>query len=171
MSANLILQPITVKDASRFVDLLHRHHKAPRGGLFAVAANDGTAIVGVAIVGRPGPKAYQDGWTCEVTRHCTDSTPHVASKLYAACWRAARALGYRRMGSYTLKSEPGTSLKAAQWIVLYETRDRPSGWNTPSRPRTVKAPTEGKQFWAPEECWERFRIPIGAAVSIGVKQA
>lgn len=160
------LQPLSVKAAQRFVRLMHRHHGPPPGGLFAIGCNDGVKVVGVAIVGRPTSKAYQDGWTCEVTRHCTDETPHAASKLYAACWRAARAMGYRRMGTYTLVSESGTSLKAAQWVVLYETRDRPKGWDTPSRPREVKAPTEGKKFWAPDECWERYEVPVGAAVSL-----
>lgn len=152
----LELQPINLKEARRFILREHRHHKPPTGGLFAIGINDGTKVVGVAIVGRPIPKAYQDGWTCEVIRLATDDTPHVASKLYAACWRAARAMGYRRMGTYLLKREHGTSVAAAGWKMLYETTDRPKGWDTPSRPRVVSAPTEAKTFWAPTECAELF---------------
>ena len=88
-----------------------------------------------------------DATPAEVTRLATDGTPHVASKLYAACWRACRALGYRRLISYILKSELGTSLKAAGWRVLYTTAARPKGWSAPSRPREVKAPTEAKTLW------------------------
>jgi hypothetical protein len=35
--------------------------------------------------------------------------------LYGAAWRVARAMGYRKIITYTLKSEHGTSLKAAGW--------------------------------------------------------
>lgn len=150
----LQLQPITLKDARRFIDRHHRHHRPPTGGLFAIACNDGAEVVGVAIIGRPTPRAYQDGWTCEVTRLATDSTPHVASKLYAASWRAARSMGYRRIGTYTLETEPGTSVKAAKWKALYQTRGEE--WDRPSRPRSVTAPTGPKTFWSPEECADLF---------------
>lgn len=145
----LQLQPISLQDARLFVLEHHRHHKPPLSGFFAVAVNDGIKIVGVAIIGRPVARALQDGWTAEVTRVCTDDTPHVASKLYGAAGRACRDLGYKRLITYTLTTEPGTSLRAAGWKSIYETRDRPKGWDTPSRPRTVKAPTEAKRLFAP----------------------
>ena len=141
----LHLQPITLKAARLFVDMHHRHHRAPQGGLFAIAANDGREVVGVAIVGRPVARNLQDGWTAEVTRLCTLGTANCASMLYAACWRAARAMGYRRLISYVLKSEPGTSLKAAGWRELYTNSG--GSWNVPSRPREVKYPTEPKTLW------------------------
>lgn len=103
--------------------------------------------MGVVTVGRPVARHVDDGWTLEVTRYCTDSTPHVASKLYAAAWRATRALGFRRLITYTLASETGTSLKASGWRIIGQTAARPKGWNAPSRPRTVKAPTEAKTLW------------------------
>jgi len=143
----LALQPITLKAARLFVQLHHRHHPPPQGGLFAIACADEEKVCGVAIVGRPVARRLQDGWTAEVTRLATDSTPHVASKLYAACWRAARAMGYRRLISYVLKREAGTSLAAAGWRPLYEVKGREKGWNVPSRPREVKAPTEAKTLW------------------------
>jgi hypothetical protein len=90
-------------------------------------------------------RALDNGWTLEVTRCCTDSTPHAASMLYAAAWRAAKALGYTRLITYTLISEPGTSLKAAGWKTLYTTDG--GSWNCPSRPRVDKAPTVQKHLW------------------------
>ncbi len=143
----LELQPIDYAGACRFIGAHHRHHLPPQGWKFGIAANDGEQVVGVVTVGRPVARHLDDGWTLEVTRCCTDRTKHVASMLYAAAWRAARALGYRRLVTYTLRSETGTSLTASGWRVVYETRERPNGWNVPSRPRTVKNPTEGKTLW------------------------
>jgi hypothetical protein len=108
---------------------------------------DETGLVGVVTIGRPVARMLDNGTTLEVTRCCTDGTPHAASMLYGAAWRAVKALGYRRLITYTLKSETGVSLRAAGYRALYETRDRPDGWDTPSRPREIKAPTEAKTLW------------------------
>lgn len=133
--------------ACEFINQHHRHHLPPQGWKFGIGAVEAERVCGVVTVGRPVARRLDDGWTLEVTRCCTDGTPHVASKLYAAAWRAARALGYRRLITYTLASEAGTSLRAAGWRVLYETAAKPKGWNVPSRPRVVKAPTEAKTLW------------------------
>jgi hypothetical protein len=141
------LQPLDYPSACAFITAHHRHHLPPQGWKFGIAVAADERIVGVVTVGRPVARQLQDGWTLEVTRCCTDGTPHVASKLYAAAWRATRALGYRRLVTYTLASEAGTSLKAAGWRVLYETTNRPNGWNVRGRPRVVKAPTSAKTLW------------------------
>ena len=146
-TGQLTLIPLALKRARLLVGEWHRHHLPPTGGLFAIGAASGGVLVAAAIVGRPTARALQDGFTAEVTRLVTNDTPHAASKLYAACWRAARAMGYHRLITYVLASETGTSVQAAGWKVLYTTKDRPNGWNTPSRPRTVKAPTEAKTLW------------------------
>lgn len=139
------LQPITFAEASRFVADHHRHHLPPVGHLFSVAVNDGTKIVGVAMIGRPVARGNQDGYTAEVTRCCTDGTKNAASMLYGAAWRAARALGYRRLITYTLASEPGTSLAAAGWRVVGSTPGR--SWSCPSRPRVDTHPLGQKTIW------------------------
>lgn len=98
--------PLTLGEARRFVDDHHRHHRAPIGGLFAIAASSGEDVIGVAIVGRPVARGNQDGLTAEVTRLCVlDDQPNACSMLYAAAWRAARSMGYRRLITYTLVSE------------------------------------------------------------------
>ena len=93
----LALMPLTLREARAYVDQHHRHHRAPQGGLFAIGATNGNEVVGVAIVGKPVARMLNDGWTVEVTRLCTDGTRNACSLLYGACWRAARALGYRRL--------------------------------------------------------------------------
>ena len=54
--------------------------------------------------------------------------------LYAACWRATSALGYRRLVTYTQGGESGASLRAAGYRVVAERPPR-RGWDMPSRPR------------------------------------
>ena len=73
--------------------------------------------------------------------------PAVCSFLYNSARRAAMALGYARIGTYTLKSEPGTSLVAADWVILAETKGR--SWNSPARAGSDKHPLEDKFYWRP----------------------
>lgn len=141
----LALQPITLKEAQRFVELHHRHHAAPQGGLFAVAVAETDEVRGVAVIGRPVARMLQDGWTAEVTRLCTLGDKNACSMLYAASWRAARALGYRKLITYILASESGTSLKASGWKCLGEAGG--GTWSRPSRARVDTAPIGQKQLW------------------------
>lgn len=129
------LVPVSFADACAFIEDWHRHHAPPVGHKYSIgAANDANVLVGVAIVGRPVSRFLQDGVTLEVTRTATDGTAHVNSMLYGAAWRAAKALGYSRLITYTQAGEPGTSLRACGWRVVAERRARP-GWSCPSRPR------------------------------------
>lgn len=137
--------PMTLREARAYVDRVHRHHRAPQGGLFAIGAADGDAIVGVVIVGKPVARMNDADFTAEVTRLATDGSRNACSLLYAAAWRACRAMGYRRLITYTLATEPGTSLRAAGWRVVGEVKGR--SWDTPSRPRVDKHPTQDKLRW------------------------
>lgn len=67
--------------------------------------------------GRPVARALDDGRTIEVNRTCTDGTMHANSMLYAAAWRAAKAMGYLRSITYTQADESGASLRAAGYII------------------------------------------------------
>lgn len=113
----LEIVPVTLRTAAAFVDLLHRHHKQPRGHKFSIGVQDAGFLVGVATVGRPSARALDDGRTAEVTRTCTDGTRNANSKLYGAAWRAAKAMGYQRMFTYTQEGESGASLRAAGFRV------------------------------------------------------
>lgn len=141
----LELQPIGFDEACAYITEYHRHHTAPQGHKFSIGVNDGSKIVGVIVIGRPVARRLDDGWTAEVTRCCTDGTPHAPSMLYAAAWRAARAMGYRRLITYTLQNEPGTSLLAANWKLVGSTSGK--SWNVPSRPRIDKHPLGPKNLW------------------------
>lgn len=161
----LDLRPITRDEAKAFVKEHHRHHGAPVGDLWRHAVHDDEGvIVGVAIVGRPVARALDDGLTVEVTRLCTLGAPNTDSMLYGAARRAAGAKGYRRGLTYILASEwsrfvddngnpcdedspkarriGGAGARAAGYQLLWNVRGR--SWDTPSRPRTDKHPTEDK---------------------------
>lgn len=138
----LEIVPIFQDEAFAFIEQFHRHHKKPVGSVFQIALSDGEKIIGVAIVGRPVSRRLDDGWVLEVTRLCTDGTKNACSKLYSACWRVAKELGYRKLITYILSTETGTSLRAAGWKCIGE---RGGGsWNVPSRPRVDKHPTQKK---------------------------
>lgn len=142
----LTLTPIDFDEACAFIRAHHRHHQPPRGWKFGVAVNcaDGE-VAGVIMVGRPVSRRQDDGWTLEAIRCCTTGTKNAASMLYAAAWRAARALGYRKLITYTLASETGVSLKAAGYRVIHQTRAQ--SWDRPGRRRIDKHPTESKLLW------------------------
>jgi hypothetical protein len=131
--------------ARAFVAEHHRHHTPPVGHLFSLGAYEGERLCGVAIVGRPVSRHRDDGLTAEITRLCTDGTRNAASFLLGRAAKAAFALGFTRIGTYTLKREPGTSLVAAGWTKIAEVVGR--SWDTPSRRRTDKHPTEDKLLW------------------------
>jgi hypothetical protein len=127
----LSLVPITQREAFAFVKRHHRHHKAPRGALLQVGIEQHDVIVGVAVVGRPLARHLQDGYTAEVARVCVlDGIMNGCSMLYGACWRACRALGYRKLVTYTLPSEGGGELEGERmdahrrsrwWLVVAHT--------------------------------------------------
>lgn len=127
------ITPITFEEANAFVAKFHRHHKPMQGCKFCVAVSNEDKVVGVAIVGRPVARLLDNGWTLEVNRCCTDGTRNACSMLYSSAWKVAKALGYKRLITYTLPEEGGASLKASNWTCLGL---RGGGnWNVKSRPR------------------------------------
>jgi hypothetical protein len=140
--------PLTFEQAADFVREHHRHHTPPVGHKFSIGAVANDDLVGVVIVGRPVARRRDDGSTLEVTRLCTTGHPNACSFLYGAAARATFALGYRRIGTYILKREPGTSLTAAGWKLIGETPGK--SWSVPSRQRDDKHPIEPKLLFEKE---------------------
>lgn len=142
---SLTLRPITLKEAKEYITTHHRHHKPPVGWKFGVAVEEDGAIVGVAVAGRPVARMIDQERTLEVMRVATDGSKNACSMLYGAIRRAAKALGYDRLITYTLESEPGTSLKASGWNAVKKTTG--GAWSCPSRPRNDDHPIEPKILW------------------------
>ena len=124
--SQLEIVPVSFREAAAFVSRHHRHHRPPVGCKFCVGVAAGNELVGVAMVGRPVARHYDDGRTLEVNRTCTDGTPNANSCLYGAAWRAAKALGYQRLITYTQAGETGASLTGAGWRVIGERQARKS---------------------------------------------
>lgn len=121
------IRPVTFRQASAFVSARHRHNKPPRGHKFSISAWDDCQMVGVAMVGRPIAREFDNGMTAEIIRTCTDGTRNANSMLYGAAVRACKAMGYRRVVTYSQADESGASLRAAGFARLKELPAR-RGW-------------------------------------------
>lgn len=150
--SHLELVPVKFGMANSFVHARHRHSDTvdPRRHICSIGLADENGLRGVAIVTRPVARGLQDGRTAEVARLCTDGVKNGCSMLYGAAWRAARALGYRRLVTYTLARESGASLRASGWRCVAAVKGRE--WSCRSRPREEMggAQCEPKLRW--EQC-------------------
>ena len=143
----LEIKPITLKDANEFVRQYHRHHKPTVGHKFSISCVNGdNELCGVAICGRPVSRYLDDGETLEINRLCTDGTYNACSKLYGACARIAKDMGYKRIITYILQSENGASLKASNFICEGESGGEV--WTGKRSGRDNGVPPEKKTRWA-----------------------
>lgn len=142
----IIATPLELKQANEFVKMFHRHHPPVYRDKFRIGALLNDKLVGVIQVGRPVSRMLDDGFTLEVVRLCTDGSPQICSFLYSKAARIAKEMGYKKIITYILQSEAGTSLKATGWKC--ETQKCGGGdWNRIGRPRMTKAPQCLKQRW------------------------
>lgn len=159
----MVAIPLELKEANAFVEQLHRHHAPVHRDKFRFGVTDDNGVLhGVIQLARPVSRILDDGKTIEVVRCCTDGTYDCCSFLYSRAARIAKEMGYKRIITYILKSELGTSLKVSGWHL--EDDDCGGGsWNVPSRPRDLidgqmslfgenkpKYSTEKKQRWSKE---------------------
>lgn len=131
----LHLLPISRIRLNVWIAKHHRHSKPVVGDIFRVCVADTEDCVrGAACLGQPKARRLNDGRTGEITRVVTDGTPNACSMLYGALVRAAKALGYLRVITYTKADEPGSSLRAAGFKddgIISPGKE----WSVPSRPR------------------------------------
>lgn len=131
-SGPMQLRPTTLRKANDFVAEFHRHNgrTARNGGKWACSLEVNGETVGIAIVGNPLSATLMDGYTAEVLRVCTNDKAQkgACSMLYQACWRAWKAMGGRRLITYTLDSESGASLRGAGWKIVGKTKPCAPGW-------------------------------------------
>lgn len=146
--SHLFVSPITLRESNAYVAAKHRHHGPVRGCIACLAVSDGSEVRGVAIVGRPVARMLDDGWTAEVLRCCTDGSRNACSMLYGAAWRAVRALGYRKLVTYTLPNEGGASLRASGMRCVGQAGG--GSWSRKQRPRIDTHPIQEKLRWEKE---------------------
>lgn len=153
------IAPCTVTAARKKVREWHRHLPDVQGGLFAVQCVDSTgACVGVAIAGNPS-RVWQGQAKLVISRVATNGTENACSACYGALCRAAKALGYLEVWTYTLPEEPGTSLRAAGFVDMGLTDG--GEWSRPSRARDAVARPEPKRRWL-----RRFKGPIKYEINL-----
>ncbi len=138
------VRPLELAEANEFVLSFHRHSGKVVGHRFSIGLEDSGELVGIAIVGRPLARMLQDGTTAEVTRLCVnDKAPKGAcSSLYRSCWRAWVAMGGKRLVTYTLRTEAGSSLKGAGFRFVGKVNA--GSWSRESRKREWQ-PINGQQ--------------------------
>lgn len=149
MSPKFITMPLTLAQANTFIAAMHRHHKPAQGHRFSIGVLDRErTLVGVAIVGRPVARGCDPYYTAEVTRLCTNGEKNACSFLYAASARVCKEMGFTKIQTYILDSEPGVTLTAAGWE---HEADTPGGdWNQSAAykgKRRTDQPQCAKQRW------------------------
>lgn len=140
------IAPCTVKAAKKIVKEWHRHLPDLQGGLFAAMCVDPAGeCVGVAVAGNPA-RVWQKQAKLVISRVATAGYENACSMLYGALCRAAKALGYREVWTYTMPHEPGTSLRAAGFEDMGLT-DQDADWDRPSRSRKPPKVEGPKRRW------------------------
>lgn len=148
----LDVRPIDQAAAKAFIREHHEHNPPPAGDRFRGSIWNGPTLLGVCMVGRPVGRGLDHTRICEVNRLCLDRSISdqlrwkAASELYTWAATETRKRGYAKVITYTLESESGMSLRYARW--KREAKTKGGSWNTPSRPREDKAPTEPKWRWS-----------------------
>jgi len=143
---NVKVIPLTLAEANALVKEKHRHHIPVVGCRWAIGAMKGEQLVGACIVGRRQARLSEQYMECSVTRLVTFGGKNECSFLYGAAARIAREMGYKKIWTEILESEPGTSLRAAGWVFSHMTRG--GNYDRPSRKRSKGIYPEGpKQVW------------------------
>lgn len=152
------IAPCTVTAAKLKVKEWHRHLKDIQGGLFAAQVIDDTGqCVAVALAGNPA-RVWQKEAKLVISRVaaeedqpkiiCSKGREHASpscTMLYGALCRAAKALGYCEVWTYTLPEESGISLKAAGFIDMGLSAG--GEHSRPSRYRKPAVRPEPKRRW------------------------
>lgn len=147
------IRPCTVKAAIAKVREWHRHLPDLQGGLFAAQCVDPSGnCVGVAVAGNPS-RVWQGQAKLVISRVATTGYENACSALYGALCRAAKALGYEEVWTYTLPEEPGTSLRAAGFMDMGLTTG--GEHSRVSRPRKPAVRPDPKRRWLRNLCAPR----------------
>lgn len=145
--------PLTFKKASEFVAQFHRHNKPPVGCKFCIGVEEDGVLEGVAQCGRPVARAFDDGTTLEINRTCTNGKKNANSMLYGSCRAIAKAMGYRRIITYTQADESGISLRAAGFVKVKDLPAR-KDWAASSGPAYKGNRKEGYAGNVARSLWE-----------------
>ena len=140
--------PLELKDLNKLVTMYHRHHRPVQGHRFSLGIMKNGELIGGCSVGRPVARRCNPRDTLEVTRLVVkEFHKNACSMLYARSAKIARLMGYRKIQTYILDTEQGTSIKASGWTL--EVTSPGGQWlHTDGHHRRQDQPTCPKQRWA-----------------------
>jgi hypothetical protein len=143
----LRIRPCELRLANEIIGKWHRHHKPVVGHRFSLkVVDEDEGVCGIAVCGRPVARLTCSGTVLEITRLATDGTPNACSMLYGACRKVAKAMGFEKIQTFILETEPGVSLRAAGYQL--ESVSPGGNWSCTSRPdRRQDQPMCPKQKW------------------------
>ena len=153
----LRLVPVSFSAARAFIGRHHRHCGPPHAWRFGAGVMNGSALMGVVIVGNPVAPAFNGRGIVEVNRLCVrdDLDPmlrwNCCSKLYAHAAAEAERRGFNRIITYTRADEDGASLRASGWTS--EGAAGGQGWHSARRARS------NTNAWIAKERWSRELRP------------
>ena len=134
MAKNLKIVPLSLKEANEFVTKYHRHNKKCQGHKFSLGAIFKNELVGVVIVGRPVSRRLDNKLTLEISRNCVlDNAPKgTCSFLYSKAIKVWQTMGGKKIITYTLDYESGSSLKAVDFKKekIVQVFKKNTGWTT-----------------------------------------
>jgi hypothetical protein len=134
MAKNLKIVPLSLKEANEFVTKYHRHNKKCQGHKFSLGAIFKNELVGVVIVGRPVSRRLDNKLTLEISRNCVlDNAPKgTCSFLYSKAIKVWQTMGGKKIITYTLDYESGSSLKAVNFKKekIVQVFKKNTGWTT-----------------------------------------
>ena len=161
--------PLTLAEANQVVGALHRHHKPCTGHRFSIGVIDAEGTVrGVAIAGRAVARNTDQRMVLEVSRVATDGTRNACSLLLGACARAARAMGFTSIQTFTLPEEGGASLRGAGWQCVGEAGG--GEWSSPTRARKPSQRPDIKAKWVKVLHPEVGRVELPEAAGLPDRQ-
>tara|TARA_R110000851_G_C12747638_1_gene531629 strand:- start:69 stop:524 length:456 start_codon:yes stop_codon:yes gene_type:complete len=140
MAKDLICIPLKLKEANVFVKEHHRHSTQCRGHRFSLGAIFKDELVGVAIIGRAINRYLDNRFTAEVLRNCVlETAPKgTCSFLYSRAMKVWQSQGGKKIITYTLETEPGSSLKAVSFDATATTGLFKGGWQNRSNRQEYK---------------------------------
>ena len=108
----IYLVPISLREASEFLEQHGSQHKPMRGCTFCVGCALDGKLVGAAIMGR----CREDSQAVQIDRIYTTGGRAAYGTLYGAAARAAQALGYWKIIAFLPADRPDSALRAAGWV-------------------------------------------------------
>ena len=134
MASKLKVIPLSLKEANEFITKHHRHNKKCAGHKFSIGAEYKGKLVGVAIIGRPVARKLDNKFTLEINRNCVldDAPKGTCSFLYAKAIKIWQSMGGKKIITYTLTTESGSSLKAINFNKDTQVKifKKNTGWTT-----------------------------------------